>query len=249
MHSRNPNNYHWVESDISAWSMEFIKSRLSSHGLTPKAVEGSVHLAQRMNRIGVVYHLTMDVIDQQGHNTKTMDFDEYSSLDDIEGPSNKILYGIIEEMKEEAKKELSKQVLESTDSTKNVTSSNQNKELVFKISCEKSEFTTFLLEDKFIRVWTLNEYTRNSTEINIRNKILMSDIKQGEDTINMNWKPIDWSNYIPTIIHLNSDNNGTLVRITHKNIKINQIDMIKDTWIEYYFKPISQAFGFTFRIE
>lgn len=101
MSSFNANNYHWLEEDISPFCTKQLKALLSRKGYDLTDLVLTMHITVRMNEVGFIYDISCKMV-RDGMCTNVKDFDNYSTVSDVDGTGRDDFVEALECVKKDA---------------------------------------------------------------------------------------------------------------------------------------------------
>ncbi|KMV65855.1 Hsp90 ATPase activator [Encephalitozoon cuniculi EcunIII-L] len=246
-------NYHWAESDISAWAKEEISEALKSRGYEVHEMDVMVKICQRMSTLGLVYMISFECT-KDGRYCGVRNF--YSVSEKAEGMEDFEWFpGFFKEMEGEAVLKFGNRVLdvnrevERKPSAGNITAEDaRTADMIYKasINCEVDELKNFILSHEYISVWSGSRAVFEGDDILI-DGVVIRRLREKDGEIRMEWKLREWSDFTDVKIMLEPYLSSSKITVKQRNIPIKEEGSIRMWWQERMFTPISACFGFVLR--
>lgn len=236
--------------NVSEWMEKRIVDFVESKGYNIIAVEVDASIMTRLDKISVINTIKMKMTDAEGN---VISLDGYTSMNnEYDDMKLKWLIDFIKEAEMEVLLTFGGIAL-GTESVKKekkpiteleVSGKKEFGKLLFDIyfCVKKQDMLDFVVNPKLSIFWTGATTEISEESVSFEN-VILKNIKSTEDSIEMEYKWKDWSEFSQVSMKLAQVGANTKIAVSQKHIPIHLVDNVKSHWESRIFKSISNCFG------
>ncbi|KAM0680175.1 hypothetical protein GINT2_001558 [Glugoides intestinalis] len=243
-------NFLHKTTNVTEWMEKRIVDFIERKGYEVVLIDVDASIMTRLDKISVINTIKMKMADADG---KVISLDGYTSMnneyDDIK---LKWLIDFIKEAEREVLLTFGGIAL-GTESVKKENKPVTELEVSGKKEFGKLQFDTyfcvkmqdmldFIVNPKWVICWTGLTTEICDEQISFEN-VILKNIKNTGDSIEMEYKWKDWSEFSQVSLKLTQVGSDTKVALSQKHVPVQLLDNVRNHWESRIFKAISNCFG------
>lgn len=260
MSSRNLNNYHWTEGDITSYTEEYLKQKLTEHDYKILSFECESYVVQRMGDVNLLYFIDF-TLEKDQRTISLKDIDQFTDFSELKESDKSVIRKIFDSFRSDAISKYSSIVLSNeTDNSndtkqklpptkvypiKDSSEDRGNINLSFSFNRNKDELIKFLFDRKFIMEWSNGKMERyNKTGFLINNEVAIFNIRILDSTVICDFGIPKNNKFNRTVLEFVDESNYCRMKVNIQSANRELKEMYENLWKGIIINPMCFRFGF-----